>query len=241
MADTDDRLDLLLAAADDGRPLLADGMAGEAAQGAPRPKKSKDRDETGDLPRHDENINDLPKQKWAVVAVEGPEGDRQIKAIRALIELREREQGAPAQIYRVRSEMSASEALEWKQEKYAPDDIPDEERPYYLLMLGDLHHTPLELQQTLAVTALVGRVHFVDAAGGTDLSGYAAYAEKARRYAETATPEAMPDLLYYVTEDGTKATIAGKSMLVEPSLAESQRLFEKGTLEAAGVRQLEAG
>jgi hypothetical protein len=170
MSVTDDRLDLLLAAADDGRPVLGEGLSDEAVHGAPRPKKSKDADEKGDWHLHGADLNDLPSQKWAVLAPEGPEGDRQIEAIQALIRLREREQGAPAQIYRVPSEMSAKEALEWKQEVYAPDDIPDEDRPYYLLMLGDLHHTSLELQHTLGAGALVGRVHFAHPEGETDLS-----------------------------------------------------------------------
>src|ERR1700683_1270619 len=118
MDNPDDRIDLLLAAADDGRPVLEDGLPGEAAQGAPPPKKAKNVDEKGGLEDHSADLNGLPKQKWAVIAVEGREGDKQIEQIRALIELREREQGAPAQIYRVRSEMSAKDALDWKNALY---------------------------------------------------------------------------------------------------------------------------
>lgn len=240
METADDRLDLLLAAADDGRPVLEDGLSGEAAEGAPRPKKSKDADEKGDWHLHGADLNELALQKWAVIAAEGPEGDRQLEAIQALLRLRGQEQGAPPQVYRVPGEMSAKKALDWKQETYAPDHVSDEDRPYYLLMLGDLHHTPLELQQALASGALVGRVHFAGAAGETDLAGYAAYADKVVRYAQTGTPESAPDLLYYVAEDGTAATLAGKSRLVDPSLAECQSLVAKGKLETAEVRRIEA-
>ena len=37
--------------------------------------------------------------------------------------------------------------------------VPEEERPWYLLLLGDLHHVSMELQQVLGHSACVGRLH----------------------------------------------------------------------------------
>lgn len=238
----DDRLDLFLAYADEGRPVLEEGLPGDAAERAKKPKVAKDHVSEGDWYQADAHPNDLPKQKWAVIAPEGRVGDRQIEAIQALVRLREEEQGAPAQIYRVPPDMDARQSVEWKSDVYGPDDIPDEERPHYLLMLGDLHHTSIELQHALAGSTLVGRVHFADAEreGENDLDGYAAYADKVVRHARSAAREAAPDLLYYVADDGTSATAAGRVRLVAPSLAASRRLLEGGKLPAASVRAVEA-
>src|SRR5262249_40835011 len=52
--------------------------------------------------------------------------------------------------------------------------------------------------------------------------------------------EARPDLLFYAAEDGTSATIAGKSRLIEPSFDMSKRLYDEDKLEVADVRALEA-
>jgi hypothetical protein len=236
----DDRLDLLLADGDEGRPVLAEGLPSSALEGAPRPRKSRDPDEKPGLAPYGVALNDLPRQRWAVVAVQGREGDRQLEAIHDLLALREREQGVAPPIYRVPAEMNAADALAWKQEVYAPDTLPDEDRPHYLLMLGDLDHTPLELQHTLAAGALVGRLHVGDAAGGSDLAGYAAYAEKVARHAGRAAAAAAPDLLYYVAADGSQATSSAACYLIDPSLAESRRLHAKGKLDAASVGALDA-
>src|SRR3954471_4093771 len=54
------------------------------------------------------------------------------------------------------------------------------------------------------------------------------------------SPEALPDLFYYVADDGTSATGAGKARLVGPSLADSERQFAKGNLPVASVGEIEA-
>lgn len=170
----------------------------------------------------------------------GREGDRLRDAIEPLIRLREGEQGAPTRDYRVPPEMDARSAVKWCNDVYWADDIPEEERPAYVLLLGDLHQVSLELQQTLANRAMVGRVHFADAAGRANTAAYAAYAEKVVRFARRGTPEPSPDLLFFVARDGTAATGIGERMLVGPSLAASRQAREEGKLPAASVREIPA-
>lgn len=240
MSRPEDLLNLLLATADDHRPTLEEALPDAAAQRGPRPKKGVRGDDSPSWRRTDADPNDLPLQKWAVVAPQGREGDRQLDAIAPLIRLREEEQGAPAKIYRVPPDMDARAAVSWKDEVYWAENVAENDRPLYLLMLGDLHHTSLELQHALANGALVGRVHFADPSGETNLASYAAYAEKVARFARGAAPESSPDLLFYVAPDGTAATAAGRSRLVAPSLAAAKEDLETGHLPAASVRELEA-
>ncbi len=233
----DDRLALLLVDADERRPVLDEGLPGEAARLGEPPRKTGDVNQWGPKPG---DSNDLSIQRWAVIAPEGREGDRLREAIAPLIRLREGEQGAPARDYRVPSNMDARAAVKWCNDVYWADDIPEEERPAYVLLLGDLHQVSLELQQTLANRALVGRIHFADAAGEADAVAYAAYAEKVVRFAGRGTPAPSPDLLFFVARDGTTATSLGERMLIAPSLVAAREAHDEGKLAAASVREISA-
>ncbi|WP_437933038.1 hypothetical protein [Sorangium sp. So ce341] len=234
----EDRLDLLLADADERRPVLDEGLSDDTAQRAPRPRKARD---ANHWRRTDADRNDLTLQRWAVIAPEGREGDRMLEAIQPLVALREAEQGSPARVVRVPHGMDAKRSADFRRDIYWSEEVAEEDRPLYLMMLGDLHHTSVELQHALANDALVGRVHFADGAGETDLAGYAAYAEKVVRYAQRGTPETSPELLFYAAPDGSAATVAGKLRLVGPSLAASMEAHVRGKLPAAAVREISAG
>lgn len=239
-APRDDRLDLLLADADERRPVLEEGLPSEAAQQGPKPKKAIRGSDSPHWRRDDADPNDLKLQRWGVIAPEGRAGDKLLEAISPLIRLREEEQGAPARIYRVPPEMSAREAVDWKEEVYWSEDVSEDERPLFLLMLGDLHETQADLQHTLANGALVGRIHFSSSTGERDLDGYAAYAEKAARYAREGTPFDAPEMAFYVAQDGTTATRTGEVKLVRPSLEASEEARAKGQFPAADLRELAA-
>src|SRR5262245_14568757 len=94
-----DDLDLFLAEADEGRPVLQEGLPEDSAKRARKPKEGAD--DRPSLRLIDADPNDLASQGWAVIAPEGDDGDRMIEAIRPLIALREEEQGGKARIYRV--------------------------------------------------------------------------------------------------------------------------------------------
>src|SRR5262249_28261098 len=136
--------------------------------------------------------NDLPKQRWGVIAPSGSDGDKLIEAIAPLIRLREAEQGAPAKIYRVEPGMDANASVRFRDDIYHPEGAPEEERARYLLVLGDLHQVSIELQHVLANGSFVGRIHFANPAGDADHAGYAAYADKVVSWAQKATkPDTM--------------------------------------------------
>jgi len=233
---SDDRLDLLLVDADERQPVFQQGLPTETSQQGPRPKKPP-------MPhweRTDADPNDLALQRWAVIACEGPEGDQQLEAMAPLIRLREEEQGAPARIYRVPPDLSAKQSAEWKDNVHSAEDVPVEERPRYLLMLGDLHQTSAELQHTLANSTLVGRFHATNQDGETSLDGYAAYAAKAARWAREAPRESAAALRFFSAPDGTSATHTGRVRLMEPSLSESTQKQAQGKLPVASVGELKA-
>lgn len=232
----DERLDLFLADADEGRPLLRDGLSADTAVGAPRPKK----ESSYDRRLFGESWDDLGLQGWAVLAPESVAGDRALEAITPLLRLREREQRAPVKVYRAPEDLGSRAAAEWKKERFWPEGTPEEEVPLYLLILGDLHEISAELQHVLAMDTLVGRVHFARTGGEVDLEGYQSYAAKVVHFAEEGTPEAAPDLLFFTAPDGSVATVTGRTRLVAPSLQVSRQRLATGALPAASVREVSA-
>jgi hypothetical protein len=228
-----DDLQLLLAHAQSGRAALEHGLPGDALAHAPKPAAGPRSADALMRDAPDRDPNDLAHQRWAVVAPEGKAGDTMLDAVAPLIRQREQEQGASARIYRVAPGMNARDAVRWRNEVYRAGDVPEAERPRYLMVLGDLHHVSLELQQVMAHSAFVGRVHVGDVSGEPDTDGYAAYAAKAvvhDRSVENAEQAGTPRLLLYVANDGTGATTRGREQLVEPCRA---ALDKRGEANAA--------
>jgi hypothetical protein len=237
--DADDRLHLLLADADELRPVLGEGIPGDALQGAKSPKKTI-RNETNDKRQDDAEPNDLKLQRWGVVVPEGGAGKRLLEAIQPLIRLREEEQGgAPVKTYSVPTQMSVAHTVTWMEDTYWSTDTSEKDRPRYLLLLGDLHEMQAELQHTLANNTFVGRIHFANEEGDPDLAGYAAYAEKVVRFAREGSFDA-PDMAFFAAQDGTAATATAELNLLSPGLEEAQQRLANGNLDAAAVRRLEA-
>lgn len=237
--DSDPGLCLLLADADARAPVLADALPAEASESAPKPRKAGRRHDTFLRRRKDADPGDLPLQRWAVVAPEGPDGDRMLEAIEPLRRLREEEQGAPVTVHRVREGMDARESVAWKEDVYWAEDVPEDERAHYLLLLGDLRHVSLDLQQVMSTTALVGRLCFGDGRGEIDAAGYEAYSNKVVRHARAAAADA-PDLLFHVAADGTRATAEADARLLTPGFDAAQASLARGRLSAAEVRRLSA-
>jgi hypothetical protein len=216
-------LHLLLASAETQRPVLDTGLAAETAWNAPKPERLPRRIEVPSLEQPDAAPNDLSAQRWGVIAPEGDEGDALLHALEPLIRHREREQGAPVRRYRVPANMDADASVRWRDEVYRAEDVPQEERPKYLLLLGDPYQVSLELQHVLAHGAFVGRLHFAHPSGAPDLASHAAYGEKVLAFEKGATVGQAPDVLLYTAPDGSAATEWGHRLLMEPCREELEK------------------
>ncbi len=220
-------LDLLLAHADDSRPVLEHGLDREATHHAPRPDDGLNA--TGHLGDPTADANDLPRQRWGIIAPEGDAGDRLLEQIGPLRTHREQQQAHPAEVYRVPPGMSARDAIGWKQDSYAPESVDEEDLPRYLLILGDLDQVSPELQHVLATDCFPGRLAFsVDDA-------YRAYADKAVAWEQGGGRSDSPRLLSYTVHDGSSAVHRGYRALVRPGLERAQKRLGTGKLRARAV------
>jgi hypothetical protein len=218
-------LQLLLCDAGDNRPLLGAGLSESALAAAKSPERGPRGQDSMHLEALHSDPNDLHAQRWAVIAPKGAEGDAALAAIAALIEHRGAQQGAAPIIYRVPDAMDAVDSLRWKNDVLRDEDVPVDERPRYLLILGDLHQVSLELQHVLANGSFVGRLHC------PTIKGYRAYAEKVIAR-ERATPTPKPRALYYTVQDGSAAIGVGHRHLIEPCMRMTADLVERGKLDA---------
>ena len=218
-------LDLLLTYHGEHTPVLASGLPESALAGVPAPARGPTGTDSMHLEALDRDPNDLEAQRWAVIAPEGEAGDAALDAIGALVELRREQQGADPTIFRVPDGMDAAASVRWKHDVLQAEDVPADERPRYLLILGDIDRVSLELQHVIANGSFVGRLH----CGAS--KGYRDYAEKVvAQEARTTATRARP--LYYVAQDGTAAIGAGYRHLVEPCMRMTGDLVGRGKLAA---------
>ncbi|QRN92930.1 hypothetical protein JRI60_27365 [Archangium violaceum] len=222
-----ERLHLLLADAEEQAPVLKAGLEFRAVWDSPKPGQLPRRVEAHTLDAPGGDPNDLAAQRWGVIAPEGREGDEMLQALEPLIRHRERQQGACARRYRVPPGMDAEAAVRWRDSEYRAEDVPEEERPRYLLVLGDLHQVSIELQQVLVHSAFVGRLHFSGTGGGTDLEGHAAYARKVLASEHAREAAELPESLFYTALDGSGATEWGERLLVQPCLEAMKTKWER--------------
>jgi hypothetical protein len=221
-------LELLLAHAD-GLPVLRQGLTEGSLRNASEPEALEPATILGD-PSGDPNV--LPRQRWGLVAPQGPDGKRLLELVDELKRWREKEQGAPVPVYLVPPGLDAPAAARWKKRVFRSKDVPDAERPRYLLLLGDLHQVPLELQQMLSSDAYVGRLAFPSEAG------YEAYVTKVLRWERTPSRERHPRLLFFTSKDGTAATDMGLRGLIRPSLTACRERQKVGGFPEAELREL---
>ena len=223
-ADAEARLQLLLTEADEHLPTLADGLDEGALDHAPRPDLAVGHIRGG-LEAPGADPNDLAAQRWAVVAPAGERGDAMLAAIDALVQHRRGQQGATPTIYRVGPAMDGAAATSWRDDVHRAEHVPEDQRPRYLLLLGDLHEVSLELQQVLAGGAFVGRLHCAE------LAGLRSYAEKvvASELADAAL-RARP--VFYTADDGSSAVEFGRGKLIDPLLTQTREWSRSGRLAA---------
>ncbi|OJT18797.1 hypothetical protein BO221_39400 [Archangium sp. Cb G35] len=217
-------LELLLAHADDQRPVLESGLPddslGQAPASAQRSQTHKHLWDPGG------DANDLAAQRWAVMAPEGPAGDRLLALVAPLRQWREQQQGAPARCFRVAPGLGGPDAVRWKNTVLRDESLPEREWPRYLLILGDPEQVSLEFQQGLGSDVFVGRLAF------RDERGLSAYVDKVLRWERSPSMESRARSLFFTAHDGTAATRVGYQQLVLPSLQACRTRQQRGELNA---------
>ncbi|WP_052519401.1 hypothetical protein [Archangium violaceum] len=228
---TAESLNLLLTQADTRRPTLAQGLPLNTAEQAPAPEKV-----AGHLRDVGGDPNSLPDQRWGLVVPEGREGDRLLALLEPLKRKREEDQQAPARVYRLPASLGAQGKLEdfhlWKRTVLEDESVPEGEWPHYLLLLGDFHQVPFELQQALYGDRLVGRLAF------RQEQDYASYVDKVLRQERAAASVSKPRTLFYTVRDGTHATTLGYEMLVKPGIQSTQEQQELGRFPTSRVLEI---
>jgi hypothetical protein len=217
-------LELLLAHADDHRPVLESGLGADSLQRVPGSALQTQ------TPTHlwdpGGDPNDLASQRWGVIAPEGPAGDRLLAVLEPLCRWRAQQQGAPTRCYRVPPSLEGPQAVRWKNTVLRDESIPEQEWPRYLLVLGDLDQVSLELQQALGSDVFVGRLAF------RDEQQLASYVDKVLRWERAPSPESRARSLFFTAHDGTAATQVGYHQLVLPSLEACRARQQKGEFRA---------
>lgn len=174
--------------------------------------------------------NELPSQRWGVIAPVGDVGDALLDSLAPLISRRSEQQGAPAMVFRVPSDLSPDQAARWKKRYLRPEQDGDREVPRYLLLLGDLDQVPASLQTVLASDGFIGRLAF------DQKDDYRAYAEKVLRWEEWPASAREGDAVLHTIHDGTPAIVSGYQSIMAPGLKLLRQRRSLGEVQARDLR-----
>jgi hypothetical protein len=143
------------------------------------------------------------------------------------VALREKEQGMKVVPFEVDPNMDANASVNWVVNTLGKIEIEKDDRPRYLLILGDLHEVSAELQIALSTRYFAGRLAFSNA------EDYRAYVAKVIRY-ESVEPTAKQckALVYSVHRTGPmgEAIKDAEQKLIKPLLTLSSERNEKGKI-----------
>jgi hypothetical protein len=153
--------------------------------------------------------NDLPRQRWALVAPAGPAGDAALEALAPLRERRSAEQGAPARVMRLPEGIDEADLLRWREAVVDDESLPLVERPRYLLLVGDADRLSFGLQRLLSADRFVGRLPSLEP------GALATYADKAL----AARPAAPATIDLFTADDGSLALRLAREGLMKPTEA----------------------
>ena len=228
-----DDIGLLLSRFDADEPFLQEGIPLESAAERPRPAD----EDPGCYDYDGGDQGSLPDQRWGIVAPEGEVGDRLLARVAPLQARREEQMGiakGTTWIRRVPPGMGDDEAGDWIEDVWRDEDVPQRDRPRYLLLLGDADLVSWTLQKKLtAACALVGRL-----ALPTD-EGYEAYASKVLASEGDAPAKSVRALFYCVR--GDPVTDQGYRALVQPTLEDAQDARKVGAFNAQQIVEVGEG
>lgn len=226
------QIDLLMAHADTGRPVLAKGLTDRDAGDQSAPEDHRD-------PLHlwDEadSANNLESQRWGVIIPEGPEGQRLLQVIDPLVKARSAAQGGrQVTVYTTPAKMDSAQAVDWKRKLFDSGKTTSQDLPRFLLILGDLDQVPLSIQQVQSADAFVGRLAF------DDDQGYAAYVDKLLTWEKQRSALTQARSLMFTVHDQTAATDSGYRSLVAPGLEVQRAQKGAGQFNASEILELGA-
>lgn len=222
-------LELLLWSEDKKGPALENGLSSDATSRASLEKAPAEPDHLWD---EGGDPNALHRQRWGVIAPEGPVGDRLLELAKPLIDLRQQQQGKPVKTYRCPPKLDMAQAAVWRKQNLDTGTDLKLDLPRYQLILGNLDQVPLAIQQVQQSDGYVGRLAF-----DTE-QGYEAYIAKVLKAEGAAPTQTDARLLFYTVHDGTSATFAGHQALIEPGVALAQKYKDRGDFAAREVLKL---
>ena len=207
-------LELLLAHADDHRPVLDrfdDAACHREGEGV---EKTAKREHLAD---DSASLEDLASQRWGLIVPQGERGEELLRRVQPLIDKRREDQGGHAiKIYRVPDRMTMLEAARWRKTEYDTGEGLQTDLPRYQLILGDLHEVPLALQLTQGMQGCVGRLAF-----DRDRD-YSAYVEKLLSWERRPSAAARGRSLFHTAHDSSRAIDTGYRELVEPGVVKAR-------------------
>lgn len=219
-------IDLLLVRHGERRPVLEQSFPSVAGAAGFIGRQTV---EDGVLRDDMEDPQNLPKQGWGVVVTDDKNGDALLAAIEELRDVRKDQQGRDVKVYRVRAGMNAEAAARWKRDVYWNSNVCREERPRYLLILGDLDGVSLDFQQIVGADTYIGRLAF------PHIEDYEAYVKKLLSWEKTPSGESRGRAMFYTVKDGTKPTSTAARKLVSPLVDSCLQSQKYGTFGGCDI------
>lgn len=229
-------LQLLLAQAGDGRPVIETPLPAESLLGAPLP-------EPLPTPTHLYNMSAEPdslrEQRWALVVPDNERGRRLEAILSPLCERRSEEQDRKVDVYRAQPGMDAAKAREFLDEEMYPTSRSSRDHARYVLLAGAPEDLSMELQEELTGdgSCFVGRLPFERE------DDYAVYVEKVvAREREVARPR-KARAVFLTAQDMSSQVRSGHDFITGPTARRCSEARARGYFPASGVltEELPAG
>ncbi|PTL75399.1 hypothetical protein [Vitiosangium sp. GDMCC 1.1324] len=203
-------LQLLLAQAGDGRPVIETPLPAESLLEAPLPAPLPS-------PTHLYNMSAEPdslrEQRWALVVPNNTRG-RTLEAILSpLCERRAEEQGRTVAVYRAEPGMNAAKAREFVDEEMYPTSQSSREHARYVLLAGTPEELSMELQEEMTGdgSCFVGRLPFERE------DDFAAYVEKVVDREREAARSRKARAVFLTAQDGSSQVRSGHDFITGPA------------------------
>ena len=228
-------LQLLLARAGDGHPVIDTPLPAESLLEAPLPAPRPS-------PTHLYNMSAEPdslrEQRWALMVADDERGRRLEAVLAPLCERRAEEQGRSVEVYRAPAGMDAAKARKFVDEKVYSTSRPSREHARYVLLAGTPDELSMELQEELTGDGsyFIGRLPFERE------DDYAAYVEKVLARERTARPR-KARAVFLTAQDESAQVRSGHAFITTPAAQRCLDARARGYFQASDIltEELPAG